>query len=303
MSSSEWRTGSVVVVGVDGSADSARAVEYAVGLAAPEGLTLRMVHAAHEFVSLSPYLPYLPEPRIAEIGQGVLADAAQLAAKAGHDEMRIESALVMGATRSALLNNLDDARAVVLGTRSPGTIRLLTGSTSTGVAGTSPVPVRCVPREWNHDRMTFGEVTVGLEVASDETVLLEEAFLEAERTGAAVRLVHAWRPMSPYDTAIIGYDYRRDWEDRTHESIETLVTPMAAAHPEITWTIDARYDRPASALHHAAMSSDLVIVGRHGHMLPTLSIGSTARALLHGGACPIAIIPTHHARTDKDSSS
>jgi nucleotide-binding universal stress UspA family protein len=181
---------------------------------------------------------------------------------------------------------------VVLGTRSSGLQHLFTGSTSLSAAAHSPVPVHCVPRTWAADRPASGQVVVGLDGSPADADVLAEAFREAGPRQATLRLVHAWRPVSPYDAAIMGRTLRSDWEQAARDVLTKQVNEVAGSHPQVPWELELDFERVTVALHRAAEDTDLLVLGRHGHLVPAgLVVGSNTRTLLRTATCPVVVVP------------
>lgn len=290
-------TRNTVLVGVDGTADGERAVWYAAALASHENLDLRLVHVPHEIAFYAPTMPYLPPTTMREIGESVLEKAAKHAEETGFDAARITTVLADGPRTTMLIKHAHGARCIVLGTRASTLQHLLTGATSLSVVAHSPVPVHCVPRSWSHDRSHSGRFVVGVDGSDADPDVLEEAFAEATTWGAALEIVHAWRPVSPYDAAIMGRVLREDWEKTTRDHLTPRIEAVAAAHPGVDWDLRLDYERVPVALHEAAVDAELLILGRHGHNPPLgLLVGSNTRTLVHNATCPIVVVPV---RSDK----
>jgi nucleotide-binding universal stress UspA family protein len=282
----------VVVVGVDGTRDGERAVWYGTALATREDLDLRLVHVPHESEFAAPMLPYIPMDTIREIGHTVLRDAAKQAEEAGFAEARTTTVLSEGARTAALLRQTEDARYVVLGTRASAIQHLLTGRTTLSVVAHSSVPVHCVPRTWAADRSPSGRLVVGVDGSRADPEVLEEAFAEAATRGGSLEIIHAWRPVSPYDAAIAGRVLRDDWAKTTRELLTKSVEKAAAGHPGVEWVLRLDFERVPVALHDAAANADLLVLGRHGHHpLLGLLVGSNTRTLVHTATCPVVVVP------------
>jgi nucleotide-binding universal stress UspA family protein len=287
-----------VVVGVDGSQDGERAVWYGAGLAARQHLALRLVHVPHEIVFYAPMMPYLPITTVREIGESVLREAAKHAEEAGFDPGRTSTVLSEGPRTAALMRHVDDARYIVLGTRTSTVRHLLTGAASLSVAAHSPIPVHCVPPVWSGDRNPSGRLVVGVDGSRADPDVLQEAFAEAATRGAVLDIAHAWRPVRPYDAAVIsGRVLEADWEKAAREALTGRIEAAAALHPAVAWTLRLKYERVPVALHEAAIGADLLVLGRHGHNPPLgLLVGSNTRTLLHTSTCPVVVVPV---RSDK----
>ncbi|MGA8209381.1 MAG: universal stress protein [Nocardioidaceae bacterium] len=293
-------TSSTLVVGIDGTGDGERALRYGLALARREDLSLRLVHVAPQPQVHAPVRPYLPEPQRVQIGQTVLAQARSSAEAAGFDPERTATVLAHGPRTAALLQQARDARCVVLGTRSSGLQHLFTGSTSLSVAAHADLPVHCVPRLWDDEDEARGVVVAGLDGSDADEDVVAAAFDQAEvRSGTTLRFVHAWRPVGLYETAILGRTLRARWEDSAREPLTKRIEEAARHHPGVAWGLDLRYERMPVALHMAADEADVLVLGRHGHLVPTgLLVGSNTRTLLRAATCPVVVVPvrTGHQR-------
>jgi len=284
-----------VVVGIDGSDDGTRALHYAIALARREDLPLRLVHVASQTAMYAPMLPYLPELRVQELGESVLQEAEKVAVEAGWEQDRLQTVRADGPRTPALMANSHDAAHIVLGTRSSVMEHLFTGSTSLGVAARAEAPVHCVPRGREEAIAPTGVLVAGLEGTPADLDVLEETFRQAATRGAQVRLVHAWRPVNIYDVAIMGRTSRADWERAARELLDTIVDKVAVRHPDVVWELRLDYQRTPLALHAAAESADLLLLGRHGHHAPRGSrVGSNTRTLLRTATRPVVVVPVHH---------
>jgi nucleotide-binding universal stress UspA family protein len=289
-----------VVVGFDGTEDGERALAYGVGLASREGARLRLVHVPHQSAAYAPIMPYLPEPQMLAMGEEILSEARKLAVDAGFDPAGVDTVLSVEPRTPALLHESKKASNVVLGTRASALQHFFTGSTTLSVAARATAPVHCVPRDWSPDQEPRGVLVAGLDGTPADVDVLEAAFHEAERREAQLRLVHAWRPVSPYDAAIMRRTDAREWARAAGDAITQRVDAVAGRHPATDWKLELDYERVAVALHESAVEADLLVLGRHSHVAPfVLAIGSNTRTLLRTATGPVVVVPirTH----EKDS--
>jgi nucleotide-binding universal stress UspA family protein len=139
-------SGKRIVVGVDGSESSERALVFALDEGRLRDWEVEVVHAW--FFPAMAYFPYAPTPRLCEAdieaaGAEVLDRALALANTAG---ARVTRRLVMGGSAPTLLEAAASADLLVLGTRGHGGFAgLLLGSTSQHCAHHPPCPVVIVP--------------------------------------------------------------------------------------------------------------------------------------------------------------
>ena len=290
-------TGTTVVVGVDGTRDGERAVWYGAALATREDLDLRLVHVPHESEFAATMMAYVPMDMVREIGHTVLRDAARQAEEAGFDEARTTTVLSEGSRTAALMRQTEDARHIVLGTRSSAIQHLLTGRTTLSVVAHSSVPVHCVPPSWAAQRSPSARLVVGVDGSEADPEVLGEAFREASTRSASLEIVHAWRPESPYDASITGRVLRDDWETKTRKALTRRIEEVAAGHAGVQWLLRLEFERAPMALHEAAVNADLLVLGRHGHHpLLGLLVGSNTRTLVRSAPCPVVVVPVSSDR-------
>ncbi|MDX6300675.1 MAG: hypothetical protein QOF53_1889 [Nocardioidaceae bacterium] len=293
-------TAKTVVVGVDGSPDGDRAVEYAARIAERDHLDLRLVHVSYDYRVNSPMSPYLPRAMAREIGESVLQAAVKHADEAGASGDRIATVLAQGPRAASLLQHVAGASYVVLGSRTERVKHLLTGAMSLSVIAHSPVPVRCVPPSWKPSRTFSGRIVVGVDGSRADREVLQKAFAESDAAGARLEIVHAWPAVAPYDTALTGRVLDEDWDRTAREHLITHIKPVSAAYPAVDWELSLNYERVPFAVHEAARDADLLVLGRHGHHAPLgLLVGSNTRTLLRAAPCPVEVVPIAAKSADR----
>jgi nucleotide-binding universal stress UspA family protein len=257
------------------------------------------VHVPHQSAVYAPMLPYLPEPRLRDIGEAILTDARKLAVEAGFNESAIDSVVMSEPRTLAILHQSEDARYVVLGTRTSAVQHLLTGSTTLSVATHAHVPVVSVPRDWSWQEPPSGVLVAGLDGSPADINVMTEAFHQAQSRKALLKLVHAWRPVSPYDAAIERRTLREAWEEAAGELIGKRIIEVAASHPDVVWELSLEFERVPVALHEAAIGADLLVLGRHSHGLPLgLVLGSNTRTQVRTATCPVEVVPINASKEE-----
>jgi nucleotide-binding universal stress UspA family protein len=136
-----------IVVGVDGSPGSRRALQWAADEAAQRSAEVVIVHAWH--LPPGAYVPYVPA---AAITVGMMQeDSAKLLAEAEAsitmpDGIRVRHVVVEGSPATRLLEQAADSALLVVGSRGRGGFTgLLLGSVSQQCAHHAPCPVVIVP--------------------------------------------------------------------------------------------------------------------------------------------------------------
>lgn len=278
----------VVAVGFDGC-DAA--IEFAVKEA---GTTHSPVHLV-QVTSLPPTAEYsgiyattAPDPD-GPI-EKALAHARHLAAEAG---VPVTSERVEDPSHvRALVRHADHGRTIVLQHRRTSALRrILTGSTTNGVAARASVPVVSVPEDWSGPGRG-SVVTVAIQDADEAAGLLRAGFEQARARRTTLVVLHAWWLASGYDVAVIDDTVRRDWADRAEASLTPAIDALRSDYPDVVVQVQVRHARPAEAILDAAERSALIVLGRRHHLLPLGShLGPVARAALNHSACPVLMVP------------
>lgn len=280
-----------MVVAVDGTEDGERAVRYAVEEARRRDCALRLVHCPHETIPMAPMLPMFSAPILHEVGAQILKDSERLARELAGDGWPVEVVLEHGPRVPAILAAAEDARAIVVAPHPASLVKLVVGSTTTGLAARSDCPVYCVPPGWQPSAERR-RVVVGVDGSPSSQAVLAAAFDAADRRRAQLVIVHAWRPTGQYDTVIGGRAFVREWVDAVEREVSELAAGHREDHPDVKVRLELRYERPAVALAELSNGADLLVLGRRGHGAPLgLLLGSTVRALIRSEVCPVEVVP------------
>jgi nucleotide-binding universal stress UspA family protein len=225
-----------VVVGVDGSDDSAAGLRWAVDEARKRSAPLSVVHAVDlvrsEFFALEDP-DFVTEARRA--AQGVL-DAAVRQARELAPDLEVRPVLDVGTPPVVLLARSARADLVVLGSRGRGGFTgMLLGSTSLQVAMHASRPV-VVPRRGRDGASagpSAGRVVVGADGSLHSARALGFAFERAQDRGLALTAVRAWRSPAIY----VDVPSSRTWERLEKEEQARLsddLAPGASGTPRST---------------------------------------------------------------------
>lgn len=138
----------VVVVGVDGSPLSLKALDFAFDIASRRGWSLRLVHAweipSYDVLAAPSGPPPLEVDSYAESEDRVNAEAMAGFADS-YPDVPVEDVTVRGPAARAILDHSDDAALVVLGSHGRGEfLGALLGSVSQGVLHRADVPIAVV---------------------------------------------------------------------------------------------------------------------------------------------------------------
>lgn len=279
-----------IVVGVDGSEDGARALTYAARTALARDSELVIAHAVDDAVLAGAWGVIYDPTLLQQAGEAIVAEAEEQARGHGLPSERIHSDVVLGNPAGVLAKMSEQADLVVVGRRSVGGLeRLFVGSTSVGVAGGSHCPVIMVSAATHLERTdTLKRIGVGLEPRPDGCKALDLAFVEAERRGAEVEVVHAWQPPT---VGLFGRSVPSERLEELHQSDATAVAELVekahAAHPATPVTITEVVAHPVDTLVERSGEFDLLFLGvrgqRHG-------VGAVVRGVMAHSRCPLQLV-------------
>ncbi|WP_030618120.1 universal stress protein [Streptomyces sclerotialus] len=303
-----------VVVGVDGSPDSERALHWAAEAARLRSAPLQVVHV----------WPYVTSARAADAeagtGDPVLEELRTKLAE-GPELPEIEFRSLSGLTDVILPGLGDQAQLLVLGSRGRGGFAsLLLGSNGMACAAHSAGPVVVVPRpdrggtrpepaDGHRPGTAHGRVTVGVDPTAEEagdSSAIDFAFQEAARRGAALQVVAAYMwPMAvpvAFDY-VVAYDTtQQEYEGALVKQVTEVLARYRERYPDVVVEASLRPADAAGQLVEESERSDLVVVGRHRRRLPVgRRLGAVAHAVLLHALCPIAVVP-EEAREEPGTS-
>ncbi|MEV4919770.1 universal stress protein [Streptomyces tirandamycinicus] len=280
----------LIVVGVDGSGRSLRALVWAAHEAALRRCPLRIVHVVpseHEYAAT-------PEGRAWEQShrdRGVLAEAEAIA-KDGHPGLEIDSTRPHGAPSAVLLAESEHARAVVLGAKGLGGFgSLLLGSVALQVVGHASSPVVVV----NHVATGHHRVVVGADGSEHSQGALAYAFEQASLRDAQLLAVHAWSHPGP--PALVSAAQDAEAMER-RQALDEWLAPLREEHPGVEVMEQVTDEDPVLALARASDRADLLVVGSRGRGgFRGLALGSVSHHLLQFSQCPLAVVRPRPRRT------
>jgi nucleotide-binding universal stress UspA family protein len=288
-----------VVVGVDGSEESLRAVEWAALEARRHSSPLRIVSAPAPVPRLHAYQA-APEA-ITNALRGISARALAAAITRAEEVapgLPVTTSLLSGPPALAVAASGSDAAMLVVGARGAGGFAaMILGSVSRYVASRAPCPVVVMREE---TMAVHREIAVGIRNPQDTTVALAFAFEEAALRGADLVAVHTWYSFpAALRLPVAGEAPRLQPADPARISAEadSQLTAALARWQEKDPAVKVRHDiihgHPAQVLASYSARSDLVVLGRHGHPEGAgPGIGSIQHAVLDHAHGPVAVIPS-----------
>ncbi|WP_406375520.1 universal stress protein [Streptomyces sp. NBC_00647] len=269
-----------IVVGVDGSLISARALDWAAAEAVRHGTGLCVLYAVTDRDEAAP----------------VLGNAVSRV-RARHPELLVETVATEEGAAHALACETADAVLTVVGTRGLGALTgPVFGSVSLRLAALTQGPLLVV--RGDHPCDDGQDVLLGLADETD-TPAAEYAFQEAERRGARLRVLHSWshRHITPELPSLIptrspGQEHMVR-EAQAEEAVPRYaLTQLQDRYPGVTVETRTVRAAPGDELLAATRKAAVVVIGAHRRasvLGPRL--GPVAHTLLRRAHCPVVVVP------------
>ena len=286
-----------VIVGVDGSESSLRAVDWAADEAALREVPLHVVYASLWERYEQAVFPAAPGPS-EQILTDVLVVAAVKRARRRVPGTEVTSEVVPEGPVPVLRRAARKASVLVIGSRGRGgTAELLLGSVGLAVAGRADGVVIVV--RGDHDNRTGPRsrgrrVVVGVPGKPADSQAVQFAIREAARRGVPLEAVRAWDiPVEEAtDHAPFTGEPAHVHRQRAVEVLETGLRAPTEEHPSVEVRRRVVEGPARAALLEASADAALLVVGvRHPHGRFGPHIGRVTHAVLHHAACPVAVVP------------
>ncbi|MFH9736214.1 universal stress protein [Streptomyces roseolus] len=291
----EFRTGTEVVAGVDGSPESLAAAEWAAREAGHRGVALRLVHA-WRWEPLD--LPLVQDEGVQEQAAEQVVRAAEREITERHPGLAVTAEVLTDTPVAALLAAQEDAGMLVIGSRGHGAVAgFLLGSYGQQVIAAATRPVVAVrARDDRAAEPPTGEILVGQQgTPEDSEGVLRFAFETADARGAAIRAVRAWSLPSLYAFSPASLRLADDagglvpFEER---ALREALAPWRERYPHVPVTEHVELGSAGQILLTTSGAAQLLVVGRRARRGALGGrIGSVAHAALHLAPCPVAVVP------------
>lgn len=285
-----------VVVGVDGSQESYRAIDEAVEQARARGVPVRLVHSYGGRGSRTLGLELAAQAAgagHAGQAQALLDVAAGYAKGISGEHVEVQQALHIGSAAGALREESRQASLAVIGSRSHGGLTgLLLGSVGIPLAAHAACPVIVVRGSDVRAPAPDAPVVVGVDGSGEASAAVGFAMAEADRLGCPMVAVLAW------DELWIGAPELAEPVPTTAELQEDAVRMVSetlagwsARFPDVRVTRVVERGRATQVLLREAMGARLVVVGSRGRGgFGGLLLGSTSQTMLHRSPVDVAVV-------------
>ncbi|MCN9240521.1 universal stress protein [Streptomyces sp. RY43-2] len=283
-----------IIVGVDGSPESAAAAAWAGREAVRRSLPLRIVHAwqwqSYDFAPAA--------DRDAQAGWArEIVDGVRHTIAERHPGLAVTAEVREGSPVGSLVAEAAEAEMLVLGSRGHGAVvGFLIGSVGRQVIAESARPVVLVRSDDLATAEAMGrEIVVGQHgEPEDGAAALGFAFATAAARGATVRVVRAWTlpPVFAYSPASLKLlEEAGGLEPYERKALDAALRPWRERYPDVPVIEQVEMGSASQVLLTAAAQAQLVVVGRHAARAVVPRIGSVAQALLHHAPCPVGVVP------------
>jgi nucleotide-binding universal stress UspA family protein len=283
-----------IVVGVDGSESSKRAVAWAADQAVAERRALTLAHAIHAVTPayVDAAIVYPEEARSILMSEGrKILGAAHKQVEATAPDLEVHEVLEFLDPREMLLEMSQDAAMMVLGSRGRGQIRsLLLGSVGVALVRHAHCPV-VVHRPGNAGDVRHG-IVVGVEASEESGTVLEFAYREASLRDLPLTVLHCyWDIQAGTSAAGIVYDSIVDVEGE-RVALAELMAGMSEKYPDVAVSRRMARGLPHEVLARLGERMNLIVVGAHqANRVSQMVFGSVSVALVERATCPVAVVP------------
>ncbi|MGW2491962.1 universal stress protein [Streptomyces sp. NPDC001606] len=284
-----------IVVGVDGSEPSLRAVDWAADEAALHAAPLRLVYASlWERYEGALIAQEVHRPAEEVMPRDVVGPAEQRARRR-QPGVPVGTGVLAEEPEYGLVRESRTARALVVGCRGrSGLTEALLGSVGVTVAGHAHCPVIVV--RGAHDNRIHpgirGRVVLGVDGKPAGSAAVRYAIEEAALRGVPLVAVRAWR--RPAHTAgrhpLLSGEPGHFQEEDAAEAVEAALRDVPEDLEVYRSVVEGH---PRDALLAASHDAGLLVVGarRRSGLHFGLQLGRVAHGVLHHAACPVAVVP------------
>ncbi|WP_431945200.1 universal stress protein [Micromonospora marina] len=284
-------SGEEILVGYDGSADAAVALNWALDEAGRSGAPVRLAYV-FEWLTVTGWIGPGVAPgvwpdeaarqQVEELVRKAAADAA-----ADRPGLTVHGEVFDGPPALVLQERSAEAGMLVLGSRGHGGFGgLLAGSTAVSVTAHAHCPVVVVR---DGQTATSGPVVVGSDGSESALRALGFAVERAAQRDVPLRVLRAWEP--PGDRWVPPDFDPEQVAASERAAAEAELAPWRESFPDVPAEIEAVPGSASSLLVEASRSAQLVVVGSRGRGgLRGMLLGSVSQQLIQHSHCPVAVV-------------
>ncbi|MFD0313613.1 universal stress protein [Streptomyces flavalbus] len=296
----------IVVSGIDGSAESRAAAEWAAREARLRDLPLKVVHVWDPVPDPIAQAPHLGGGTLQHWAERVPRETVE-GLRLRHPGLEVTAEQLPGGPAEVLARVAGDSELLVLGSRGmSGVGGFMVGSVGLSVVAHAERPVVLVrageqaadehepdPTGIPSAATPYRQVVLGLDTTRPDESLIEFAFEAAAARGAALRVVHGWSP-TPYEVYSLAAspETQHLLAAQRAAALAAALEPWRAKHPNVEVIEEAVVGVPAHHLVDASRTASLVVVGRRIRRRAFgPRVGAVTHAVLHHSTAPVAVVP------------
>ena len=267
-----------LVVGVDGSDQSAAALRWAAALASAGQIDLRVVEA---WTGGDP----LARDETAEQVKAELAEYASAAMEGSSPDLHVEFEALHGTAAAALLKRVKKDSVLVLGSRGRGGfLGLLLGSVGRACIEHAPCPVMII-RQPEAAALPGSTILVGHDGSASAHTALEWAVALAQPLKARIVAAYVWRASAS--------EVRPALHERLKGDATSAIAGWAGQFGQEVEPVEIEGEPRMELVKLAEQrNAALLVVGRRGGgEIRALRMGSVASYLVTNSPIPVAVTP------------
>lgn len=278
-----------ILVGVDGSPGSLRAVEWAARAARHRNARLTICTVYPEPGSALGYPSLLATNERRQRGEDIVGHAAATAHRMA-PELSVDRVVAAGHASQEIISLAADHELVVVGSHGDRWLhRLFAGSVAAQVAAHAPCPVAVI----HGSTRSEGPIVVGVDGSAEAQIAMGTAFSAAETEHTKVRAICAYQIPSlavdyaaPINSEMVDY-----YRDEAQKALSDAVEPWTSKYPHIEVTTESPSGPAGPILAEASKEASLLIVGSRGlGGFKGLLLGSVSRHVVNAASCPVLIV-------------
>lgn len=287
-----------IVVGYDGSARAAAALDWAAAEAERRRLPLTVLHVIDFHTAIPGPEGVCPWPvALNEEAPTSVAEAGADRARHRAGSVQVTALAHLGQVVLTLIDAARTAELVVVGTRDHGAVL---GSVSSAVSSHARCPVTVVRGDSSRLPGPRHPVVVGADGSPCSDVAVRWAADIASATNAGLVVVAAYQPSLVEDfagiVAAVGSSGGRPApatmaRDAAQDTLGSAVRIAADQHPELQITARVLEGPAAGVLAQAAFNAGMLVVGSRGRGgVAELLLGSVSHGAVHLAPCPVTVV-------------
>lgn len=285
-----------IVVGIDGSANSDAALEWAVAEATRRKLRLHLFSAGiRQIPGGEPiYSDWQSDAAVTRdaleaADKHLNAALARARSSAPHLILTLES--VVDSAAGGLVDLSATADTIVLGRSSHGSaVGTLLGSVALQVVTHALCPVVVVHASNDDTSNAPRGVVVGVDGSGVSELALDYAFEQAWWRGVPLDVVHAWWTTATYG---LTQEFQKEQANQERLALSETLAGWSEKYPDVEVRTSLPMGPAVLTLTEAAKNADLLVVGSRGRGgFRSLLLGSVSQGVLAHAPCTVAVVRT-----------